>query len=123
MIGALKTIRGATATPKMYDHAAPSPCRHRTQQVSRVVTARPAFQAVKENHGRRFRGGIDPVKIDEIAIRRFDSFAAVSRYRASKKQERINRLQVTARQPPGRTIRLGVRHQCNIVGDASASAV
>src|SRR5689334_18060580 len=69
------------------------------------MTSRVAFEAVKQNHQPRFFGWrVEPIEIDEIAVRCFPTLAPIANRVTAREHPRINGLQMPTRQPPRRAV-------------------
>ena len=93
MIGARQPIDLAAAAAKVRHHAAPAQLLGHRHHAQRVVTARAAFEAMKQHKQlRRAALTIHPIEIDEIAVRRLPALALILDSIIPRQGARVDRL-------------------------------
>ena len=95
-IGARQPVVLTRAAAEMRHHAMPATRPHVGHEVARVVAVGTAFQAMEQHHHRRASRAVDPVEIQEVAIRQFQPFAPVGDRRDADEQAAVDGLQMPA---------------------------
>ena len=138
VVGARRPVELAGAAAEMRQRAGPAQLLGALGKGLRVVARRGALQAVEDHQQRRLRARrrvlarLQPVDVDEVAVRRGPALTrpdgGAARRMAAREQRRPDRLQLPAGQPgrrqrqrPRRSGGSGGRAQCSIEGSSPTS--
>ena len=92
----------------MRDGDAPAAARRVRRDRARIVAVGAAFESMKKRQPAKSGAMTGKIDVDEVAVGRFPALALELDARR-RPERRVDRLQVAARQPPGR--RIGIRGQ------------